>query len=94
MAKRQAPRWMTGAWAVLVLCIVGSYMGVALRRGYDFVLIIGFMAGNFVDIFTFSVLAGLLVYGLSFALPPRCAQKPPDDAEGEHSNDMSNIIIP
>jgi len=94
MAKHQVPRWMNVLWLLFVVCMVGSYLVVALRRGYDLVLTVGFLAANFMDMFMLAVVAGLFLYGVSFLLRVRNPRKSLDETEDEHSNDMSNLFSP
>jgi hypothetical protein len=68
MAKHPEPRWMTLLWLVVVLCIVGSFLVAGLRRGYDFVEVVGFLGVNFGNIFALSLLAALVPYAVSFIL--------------------------
>ena len=75
MARHQVPRWMSALWVVLVIGIASSYLAVALRRGYDLTLTVGFLAANFVDMFMWAVLAGLLLYVMSLFLRPRHPRK-------------------
>lgn len=68
MAKHPEPRWLTVLWLMLVLSIIGSYIAVGLRRGYDFVQIVGFLGANFIDIFALSLLVALVPYAVSVLL--------------------------
>ena len=63
---------MNVLWFVLFFCIIGSFVVVGMRHGYDFVQIVGFLAAHGFDILFLAGLAGLVLYGLSFLLgPPR-----------------------
>ncbi len=91
MPRHRVPRWMNFLWLGIVLGITGSYIIVALRRGYDFPQTLGFLVLKFGALFAMFVLAGLLLYGLSLLLrPPRQAgeKEPPED----HSADMANFV--
>lgn len=68
MAKQTEPRWMTVLWLVVVLCIVGSFTVTGVRRGYDFVQIVGFLGSHFGEIFALSLLAALVPYAVSLIL--------------------------
>jgi hypothetical protein len=68
MAKQPEARWMTVLWLVVVLCIIGSFIVAGLRRGYDFVQIVGFLGANFGEIFALSLLAALVPYEVSLIL--------------------------
>jgi peptidoglycan biosynthesis protein MviN/MurJ (putative lipid II flippase) len=78
MAKHPEPRWMTVLWLVLVLCIIGSFIAVGLRRGYDFVQTIGFLGVYRIWIFALSLLAALVPYAVSLLLGLR-RRKSPDE---------------
>ena len=53
---------MTVLWLVLVLCIVGWFVAVSLRHGYDFVQTVGFLGAYWFDLFALSLLAALVPY--------------------------------
>jgi hypothetical protein len=53
---------MTVLWFVLVLGIIGSFIAVGLRRGYDFVQTVGFLGAYWFDLFALSLLAALVPY--------------------------------
>jgi hypothetical protein len=76
MAKHQVPRWMNVLWLVLVLCIIGSFIAVGLRRGYDFVQTVGFLGVYRIWIFALSLLAGLVPYAVSLLLGLRRRKSP------------------
>jgi hypothetical protein len=76
MAQRPEPRWMTVLWLVLVLCIIGSFIAVGLRRGYDLVQTVGFLGVYWSDLFALSLLAALVPYAVSLLLGLR-RRKPP-----------------
>ena len=72
------PRWTTVLWLVLVLCIVGSFVAVSLRHGYDFVQTVGFLGAYWYWIFALSLLAALVPYAVSLLLGLR-RRKSPDE---------------
>ena len=76
MAKHPEPRWMTVLWLVLVLCIIGSFIAVGLRRGYDFVQTVGFLGAYWFWIFALSLLAALVPYAVSLLLGLRRRRSP------------------
>jgi uncharacterized protein HemY len=59
---------MTLLWVVLVLCIIGSFIAVALRRGYDFVQTVGFLGASWFELFALSLLAALVPYAVGLLL--------------------------
>jgi hypothetical protein len=91
MSKHQIPRWMNVVWLVLVFGLTFSFLGVAIRRGYDFVQTLGFLFGNGSLIFLFSVVAGLALYGLSILLEGIDVHKSHDD-DNDQSGDMANLV--
>ncbi len=78
MAEHPEPRWMTVLWLVLVICIVGSFVAVSLRHGYDFVQTVGFLGAYWFRIFALSLLAALVPYAVSLLLGLR-RRKSPDE---------------
>jgi len=68
-----------------------SFLGVAIRRGYDFVQTVGFLFGSFGLIFGLAVIAGLAVYGLSIPLEGIDVHRWHDD-DNDHSGDMANLV--
>ena len=91
MSKHRIPRWMNVLWLAFVFGLMFSFVGVAIRRGYDFVQTLGFLFANFGLIFGLAVVAGLGLYGLSILLEGPKAHKSHrgDDA---HSGDMANLV--
>jgi hypothetical protein len=71
---------MTVLWFVLVLCIIGSFIAVGLRRGYDFVQTVGFLGACWFELFALSLLAALVPYALSLLLGLR-RRKSPDELD-------------
>lgn len=69
---------MTVLWFVLVLCIIGSFIAVGLRRGYDFVQTVGFLSVYRIWILALSLLAALVPYAVSLLLALR-RRKSPDE---------------
>ncbi len=69
---------MTVLWFVLVLGIIGSFIAVGLRRGYDFVQTVGFLGAYWFDLFALSLLAALVPYAVSLLLGLR-RRKSPDE---------------
>lgn len=78
MAKHPELRWMTVLWLVVVLCIIGSFTAVSLRRGYDFVQTVGFLGVYQFEILALSLLAALVPYAVSLLLGLR-RRNPPDE---------------
>jgi len=76
MAKHPEPRWMSVLWLVLVLCIIGSFIAVGLRRGYDFVQTVGFLAVCRLWIFALALLAAIVPYAVSLLLGLRRRRSP------------------
>ena len=76
MAKHPEPRWMTVLWLVVVLCILGSFIAVSLRRGYDFVQTVGFLGAYHLEIFALSLLAAVVPYAVSVILGLRRRKSP------------------
>ena len=75
MAEHQIPRWINALCIVLWFCIVGSFVVVGVRRGYDFVQIIGFLAVSRFWILFLAGLVGLVLYGFSFLFGPHGGRK-------------------
>ncbi len=71
---------MTVLWFVLVLCLIGSFIAVGLRRGYDFVQTVGFLGAHWFDLFALSLLAALVPYVVSLLLGLR-RRKSPDELD-------------
>ena len=92
MARHQVPRWMNVLWLVFIVSLTGSCIVIALWRGYNLVQTIGFFALNFGTIFSLAVLAGLVLYALSFLLGRPNQRKPHDDDEEDHTGDMANLV--
>jgi len=69
---------MTVLWFVLVLGIIGSFIAVGLRRGYDFVQTVGFLGAYWFELFALSLLAALVPYAVSLLLGLR-RRKSPDE---------------
>ncbi len=80
MAKHPEPRWMTVLWLVLVFCIIGSFVAVSLRHGYDFVQTVGFLGTYWFELFALSLLAALVPYVVSLLLGLR-RRKSPDELD-------------
>jgi len=76
MAKHPEPRWMTVLWLVVVLCIIGSFIAVCLRRGYDFVQMVGLLGAYWFELFALSLLAALVPYAVSLLLGLRRRKSP------------------
>lgn len=76
MAKHPEPRWMTVLWLVVVLCTIGSFIAVGLRRGYDFVQTVGFLGAYWFELFALSLLAALFPYAVSLLLGLRRRKSP------------------
>lgn len=66
---------MNALCIVLWFCILGSFVVVGVRRGYDFVEIIGFLAVYRFEILFLAGLVGLVLYGLSYLLGPPPGRK-------------------
>jgi hypothetical protein len=75
MAKHQVPRRMNLLWLVIVFCLTSSYLAVALWRGYDSTQTVGFLVANFGSIFGLAVVAGLVLYAVSFLCETTSAAK-------------------
>ncbi len=67
---------MTVLWLVLVLCITGPFIAVGLRRGYDFVQTVGFLAVYRIWIFGLSLLAALVPYAVNLLFGLRRRKSP------------------
>ena len=78
MAKHPESRWMSVLWLVLVLCIIGSFIAVGLRRGYDFVQTVGFLGACYFWIFALALLAALVPYAVSLLFGLRRRRSPPN----------------
>jgi hypothetical protein len=76
MAKHPEPRWMTVLWLLVVLCIIGSFIAVGLRRGYDFVQTVGFLGAYWFELFALSLLAALVPYAVSLLFGLRRRKSP------------------
>jgi hypothetical protein len=92
MAKHQVPRWMNLLWLVVVFCLTSSYLAVALWRGYDLTQTVGFLVAEFGSIFGLAVVAGLVLYAVSFLLRPPAPPKSHREADDDHSGDMANLV--
>src|SRR5256712_11754546 len=92
MARHQVPRWMNVLWLVFIVSLTGLCIVIALWRGYNLVQTIGFFALNFGTIFSFAVLAGLILYAFSFLLGRANQRKLRDDDEEDHIGDMANLV--
>lgn len=82
---------MNVVWLVFVFGVMLAFLGVAIRRGYDFVQTVGFLFGNSGLIFGLAVAAGLALYGLSILLEGIDVHKSHDD-DNDHSGDMANLV--
>jgi hypothetical protein len=82
---------MNVLWLVFVLSLTFSFVVVAIRRGYNFVQTLGFLAASFSDIFALAVAAGLALYGLSILLEGPKAHKS-HGGDDDHSGDMANLV--
>ena len=91
MSKHRIPRWMNVVWLVFFFGLTFSFLGVAIRRGYDFVQTVGFLFGNFGLIFGLAVIAGLALYGLSILLEGIDVHNSHHD-DNDHSGDMANLV--
>jgi len=91
MAKHRVPRWMNVLWLLFVFSLTASLVVVGIRRGYDFVQVLGFLMAKFGSIFTLAVVAGRALYGLSILLEgPKIHKSHCDD--DDHSGDMANLV--
>lgn len=91
MAKHRVPRWMNVLWLLFIFSATLSLVVVGVRRGYDFVQIVGFLGSNFGSLFGLAVLAGLALFGLSILLEgPKFHKSHCDD--DDHSGDMANLV--
>jgi len=43
MSKHRIPRWMNVVWLVFIFGLTLSFLGVAIRRSYDFEQTVGFL---------------------------------------------------
>ena len=77
---------------VFVVCLMSSYLAVALLRGYDLVQTIGFLGLHVGHMFSLAVVAGIALYALSFFFVPPDRRKAPDEPEDDHSKDVLNLI--
>jgi len=82
---------MNVVWLVFVFGVTLAFLGVAVRRGYDFVQTVRFLFGNSGLIFGLAVAAGLALYGLSILLEGIDVHKSYDD-DNDHSGDMANLV--
>lgn len=91
MRKHRIPKWMNVLWIILVFSLTFSLIVVSVRRGYDLVQTLGFLASHFGIIFTFAVLAGVVLYGVSILLEGLEVHKAHKGKE-DHSGDMANFV--
>lgn len=75
MADHQIPRWINALCVVLWFGIVGSFIVVGVRRGYDLAQIIGFLAVYRFEIFFLAGLVALVLNGLSILVRPHRRSK-------------------
>jgi hypothetical protein len=61
-------------------------------RGYDLTQTVGFLVAKFGSIFGLAVVAGLVLYAVSFLLRPPAPQKSNHEADDDHSGDMANLV--
>jgi hypothetical protein len=91
MTEHRVPRWIDGLWLAIVAGLILTSIDLAVQSNCGFIQTVGFLAASSFVIFPMSVVAYLLLYGLSILLEGVEYHKTHCD-DSKHSAGMADFM--